>query len=163
MKRLPIAITLAVVGVLVLAGGVLAAQINFRGHLSAEEIVPLPVNYDSLSQGQAIFKLSEDGQSMNYKLNVANIDKVFMAHIHKFVGVGSNGPVLVWLYPSTNPGPGAPTGRVDGTLITGTFGPENLIGGVTWEQLLDMMRTGNAYVNIHSTDAPAGEINGLIH
>ena len=52
---------------------------------------------------------------------------------------------------------------MDGTLITGTFGSENLIGGVTWEQLVDMMRTGNAYVNIHSTDAPAGEINGLIH
>ena len=34
------------------------------------------------AQGQATFKLSADGQSITYKLNVANIEDVTQAHIH---------------------------------------------------------------------------------
>jgi hypothetical protein len=161
MKRLRLSIALTVFALLALVGGVFAAQTNFRGHLSGGMIVPLQV--DSQAQGQAVFKLSEDGQSISYKLNVANVDHVFMAHIHQFTGVGQNGPIIVWLYPSPTPGPGAPTGRVDGTLVQGTFGPDDLVGGFTWDQLLDMLRSGDTYVNVHTTENPGGEINGLLH
>jgi hypothetical protein len=161
MKRLSLSIALTVFALLALVGGVFAAQNNFRGHLSGGAIVPL--QSETLAQGQALFKLSEDGQSISYKLNVANIDHVFMAHIHQFAGVGQNGPIIVWLYPSPTPGPGAPTGRVDGTLVEGTFGPDDLVGGFTWDQLLDMLRSGDTYVNVHTSENPAGEINGLLH
>lgn len=160
MKRFSLAALVAVIALLVIAGGVFAAQMNFRAHMKTGVI--LPVTEDSLAQGQAIFKLSEDGSSVSYKLNVANIDKVVAAHIHRFVSKGANGPILVWLYPSTSPGAGSPTGRVDSTLISGSFSSANLVG-VTWEQFLELMRSGDAYVNVHTTEAPAGEINGHIH
>jgi hypothetical protein len=164
MKRLPLSVMIAVLAMLVIAGGVFAAQMNFRAHMRPGDIVPLPVNVDSQAQGQAIFKLSEDGMSISYKLNVANIDHVIMAHIHRFVGNGMNGPIIVWLYPSvTSTAPGAPTERIDGELADGSFGPADLRGGVTWDQLLELMRSGQAYVNVHTSEAPAGEINGLIH
>jgi hypothetical protein len=160
VKRLSISILTAVIALLIIAVGVFAAQMNFRAHMKTGVI--LPVTEGSHAQGQAIFKLSEDGMSMSYKLNVANIDHVFAAHIHRYVGDGVNGPILVWLYPSTSPGGGTPTGRVDGTLVSGSFGPGNLIG-VSWEQFLELMRSGDAYVNVHTSEAPGGEINGHIH
>ena len=50
------------------------------------------------AQGQAMFKLSDDGQSITYKLNVANIENVTQAHIH--VGaLGVNGGIVAWLFP----------------------------------------------------------------
>jgi hypothetical protein len=102
--------------------------------------------------------------SISYKINVANIDKVTMAHIHKYVGNGVNGPIVVWLFPSvTSTAPGTPTDRVDGGLVEGTFDASHLRNGFSWDQLKELLQNGGAYVNVHSSDAPAGEINGHIH
>src|SRR5688572_21321329 len=79
---------------------------NFGTPLSAkEEVMPAGVVNDSSARGNATFQLSADGTELSYHLSVANIENVFMAHIHQGAA-GSNGPVVVWLYPSTTPGPG---------------------------------------------------------
>jgi hypothetical protein len=164
MKRTMISILLAVLTLAIVAGGVFAAATNYRAHMQPNDIVPLPVNVNSTAQGQAIFQLSADGLSMDYKINVANLDLITMAHIHRPPTTpGTNGPVIVWLYPSTTPGPGPATGRVNGTLIEGTFNASNVLGGFTWAQFLDLLQSGNAYVNVHTSTAPAGEVNGHIH
>jgi len=166
MKRVPMSVMISIVAVLLIAGGALAASMNFRSHMQANEIIPLPSTLDgSTAQGQAIFKIADDEMSMSYKINVANIDKVTMAHIHKYSNeAGKNGPVMVWLFPSTgSTTPGSPTERIDGGLVEGVIYPTDVRGGFTWVQLLDFMRTEQVYVNVHSSDAPAGEINGHIH
>jgi hypothetical protein len=130
----------------------------------------------SQGQGQAIFRISDDGQSVDYKLIAANIDNVFMAHIH-LAPVGVNGPIVEWLFPSTAPSPG-PTGagRFDGVLATGTFTAANLVGplkGHPLSDLLSAMRNGGAYVNVHTSTGmappntgpgnfPGGEIRGQL-
>lgn len=164
MKRRSLSLVIVMTALLMVVGGAFAAQMNFRAHMRANDIVALPINTDSNAQGQAIFQLSEDALSMDFKLNVANIDKVTMAHIHAPKTTGANGPIIVWLFPSpTSTAPGAPTGRVDGTLVSGTFNASNLRPGFTWDDLLTLMADGGAYVNVHSSDAPAGEVNGHIH
>jgi hypothetical protein len=52
---------------------------NFRTHMSGREEVPAAA---TRAQGQATFKLSKDGTELSYKLIVANIENVSMAHIH---------------------------------------------------------------------------------
>lgn len=164
MKRTSFSLLMAMLVLLLTASGALAAQMNFRAHMASEVIVPLPAGVESNAQGQAIFHLSDDEMTVDYKINVANVDHVIMAHIHRYVGDGRNGPILVWLYPSpTSSGPGSPTGRVDGNLVKGSFDASNVRGGLTLEQVVEMMRTGEAYVNVHTSQAPAGEINGHIH
>ena len=115
--------------------------------------------HDTQGQAQAIFHLSTDGSSLEYKLIAANIDNVFMAHIHMQVP-GQNGPIVVWLYPSTAPVPGPPgAGRTDGVLAEGTITAANLIGPLAGHPLSDLvaaMRTGNAYVNLHTNDGVDG-------
>ena len=147
---------------------------NLGTHLTGDNEVPLRVTQ---AQGQAIFRISDDGNSVDYKLIASNIDNVFMAHIH-LGAVGTNGPIVVWLAPSTAPVPGPfGSGRHDGVLAEGTFTAVNLVGplaGHSFSELLAAMRSANAYVNVHTNDGvdgtntgpgdfPGGEIRGWLN
>jgi len=133
---------------------------NFRTHTTGGEEVP---SNDSRAQGQAIFQLSHDGTELSYRLIVANIQNVTMAHIHR-APAGVNGPVVVWLYPPAPPAQLIP-GRSQGTLATGVITAGNLVGqlaGATVADLVAEIQAGNAYVNIHTSQFPPGEIRGQI-
>lgn len=164
MKRFTRSTVIAVLALAVLTVGALAAPNLFRSLMEPDIIVPLPVNVDSNAKGEATFRLSLDETTIHYQIAVNGIDHVTQAHIHEYVGDGRNGPIMVWLYPSPeSTAPGDPSGDVRGRLIRSSFGPENLVNNYTWEQVLEMLRNGQAYVNVHTTEAPAGEINGHIH
>jgi hypothetical protein len=164
------------------AGG---APENHRTHLTGDEEVfsgsPSPA--DSNAQGQAIFQISPDGTSVDYRLIASNIENVTQAHIH-CAPAGANGPVVMWLYPSPSETVARPpgSGRQNGVLAAGTFTAAHVIvrpsgpcpGGVAnLETLLNRIREGNAYVNVHTSDGvppdnqgpgdfPGGEIRGQI-
>lgn len=134
---------------------------NFRAHARGAEEVP-PV--DTRAQGQAIFQVSRDGNEISYKLIVANIENVTMAHIHEGA-VGVNGAPLVWLYPST-PGPVLIEGRTQGILAEGVITDDDLVGSLEGKDLDDLiaaMRSGDTYVNVHTSQNGAGEVRGQIH
>jgi CHRD domain len=146
---------------------------NLGTHLAGDNEVPVR---ETQGQGQAIFRISDDGTSVDYKLIASNIDNIFMAHIH-LGAVGTNGPIVVWLYPSTAvlPGPFG-SGRHDGVLAEGTFTAANMVGPLqnhAFSELLAAMRSAGAYVNVHTNDGvdgtntgpgdfPGGEIRGWL-
>lgn len=135
-------------------------QLNFRTHLTGDNEVPA---VETQAQGQATFKVSRDGMSIEYKLIVSNIENVMMAHIHN-APAGENGGVVVWLYPSSPP-PQLIEGQTQGVLAEGTITSDNLTGGLAGESLdvlIDEIRSGNTYVNVHTTQNPGGEIRGQI-
>ena len=179
MKKIHRTILLVFIAMFATAGIARAAVANYRTHLKgANEVPPAGVVIDTNAQGQAIFQLSPDGTELFYKLIVANIENVFQAHIH--IGApGTNGPIAVWLYPSTTPGAGPlGQGRIQGPIAEGTITAANLInqgatGVTTVEQLIAAIESGNAYVNVHTNDGvapantgpgdfPGGEIRGPI-
>jgi len=133
---------------------------NFHAHLSGgQEVGPV----DTTAQGQATFKLSADGQSLSYKLIATNIDDVLMAHIH-LAPAGSNGGIVVWLYPDAPP-PVLIPGRSTGVLAEGVITAADFVGtlaGADMSDLVDELRSGGAYVNVHTTSHPGGEIRGQI-
>lgn len=133
---------------------------NFRASLSGSEEAP-PV--DTNARGQAIFQLSRDGTFLRYQLNVANINNVLMAHIH-LAPPGENGAVVAWLYPSAPP-PILIPDRVSGVLAAGVITAANLVGplaGQTLDDLIAELDAGDAYVNVHTSQFPGGEIRGQI-
>ena len=135
---------------------------NFTAHLSGDQEVPAN---SSLAQGQAIFQLSKDGTELSYKLIVANLDNVRMAHIH-IAPAGSNGGVVVWLYPSAPPMMLIP-GATNGILAQGVITQANMVGtgpnlGLTFGGLIEKIKAGNAYVNVHTAQFGPGEIRGQI-
>lgn len=136
----------------------LAATRNFRTHLAGEFEVPVR---DTQAQGQAIFQLNKDGNELHYKLIVANIENVLQAHIH-MAPAGQNGMIVAWLYPSAPPAQLIP-GRFQGVLGEGIITEANLVGplaGHPFSELIDAIESGNAYVNVHTTQFPPGEIRG---
>jgi hypothetical protein len=150
------------------ARGSAAASRNFHAHLSGDQEVP---PRDTQAQGQANFFLSKDGKSLDYRVNVADIENVIAAHIH--VGAaGVNGPVVAFLFgPATAGG-----GGFNGGLAEGTITAANLTGplaGQPLSALIAEMEAGNTYANVHTNDGvdptntgpgdfPGGVVRGQI-
>ena len=142
-----------------------------------EEVMPAGVVNTSNARGNAIFHVSEDGETVEYKLIASNIENAFMAHIHR-APAGANGGIVLWLYPSTTPGVQAPLGggRTDGILAEGTFTSANFVGalvGASMAAFIADVKAGNLYVNVHTNDGvaptntgpgdyPGGEVRGQI-
>ncbi len=81
------------------------------------------------------------------------------AHIH-LGAKGKNGPPVANLF--TGP---KKEGIFSGTLADGTLTDENLMGslaGKPLSSLVDMIKKGNAYVNVHTDKYPDGELRGQI-
>jgi hypothetical protein len=156
-RLVPLAFALGLAAV-----GVAAAGMNghWRTHPTGDQEVPPNA---SRAQAQASFKLSKDGSSLSYKLNVANIENVTQAHIH-VVDTDPNGPIVAWLYPNDLPlAPRLIPGRSSGTLGEGTIMAEDLAGplaGQPLSALVAAIDAGSAYVNVHTTQFPPGEVRG---
>ncbi len=130
----------------------------FDAQLSGDNEVPAIASGGS---GYAALTLSEDGASIDYRLYVHDLDDVMAAHVH--VGPeGENGPVAAFLF-----GPADPAVASDGLLADGTITEADLIatGGVfdgTMAQFVALIRSGETYVNVHTTANPSGEIRGQL-
>ena len=141
---------------------VLAQMYNhFTAKLSGSNEVP-PVA--TPGSGIASFQIVPIGHQevLNYELNLKNIKGVTGAHIHSGKQ-GENGPVVASLFnPSMS---GAPTGQINGLLTAGTLTSSELTGPLahkTIDILVSMIRSGDAYVNVHTIQNQNGEIRGQI-
>jgi hypothetical protein len=116
---------------------------------------------ESEGSGYAALTVSEDGTSIDYRLYVHDLDDVAQAHVH--VGPeGENGPVAAFLF-----GPADPPVSSDGLLSEGTITEADLtaIPGVfdgTMAQFVELIGSGDTYVNVHTTANPSGEIRGQL-
>lgn len=148
--------------------GAAANAASFVSPLSGDEEVPAR---DTKARGQAVYDVNADGTEIQFRLIASNIDNVIQAHIH--LGPrGANGPVVAFLYGLVAPGGGSQNGQ----LSEGTITAANLIGplsGQPLSALLNAMRAGNTYTNVHTNDGvnptntgpgdfPGGEIRGQI-
>ena len=134
---------------------------NFKARLSGDEEVPA---VDTDARGGAKFKLGKDGDELRFKLRAAKIEDVAVAHIH-CGAEGVNGPIAVFLF-------SGPVVTPHGILSEGTLTAADLIalpdspacpGGIaTFDELIAKMRSGGAYVNVHTVVNPGGEIRGQV-
>ena len=149
-----------VLGMAVVGAAVAGLNRNWSTHAKGSLEVPAR---DTDAQAQAIFHLSKDGTELRYKVIASNIENVLQSHIH-LGGPGVNGPIVLWLYPSAPPAQLIP-GRSDGVLNEGTATAADLTGPLAGEPLsalVDALNAGNAYVNVHTTQFPPGEVRGNI-
>jgi hypothetical protein len=111
------------------------------------------------SGGNGFAQVIIDGDRVHYALQVDDIENVTAAHIHTGVS-GANGPVRVTFFPNDQ----FPQ-RIsvsDTTVIAeGTFTSAN-VTGISYSDLLAAIRSGGAYVNVHTTQFPGGEIRGQL-
>jgi len=117
----------------------------------------------SKASGEATFELSDDGNTLRYKLTVTNLENSTMAHIH-MAPEGKDGPPVAWLHPS-GPPPQPREGNFSGTLGEGNITAAGLKGpleGKPLSALVDKINAGETYVNVHTKQMGGGEIRGTI-
>ena len=114
-----------------------------------EEVPPLTLN------AIGYFSASVTANSMTFDLS-ANGAAFTAAHIH-LGAKGANGPVVAFLFGPADP----PQNAIH---PTGTLTVANLVGPLAgnWAGFADALKTGNLYVNAHSTDNPAGAVRAQI-
>jgi CHRD domain len=120
-----------------------------------EEVPPVTTN----STGISILELINNN-TINYKLNVTNLDNIKAAHIH-LGNFSQNGDVVATLFNSSK----TPTDMINGTLVEGKITAANLQGPLkekTISDLVQLMNTTQTYVNIHTVEYPNGEIRGQL-
>ncbi len=139
-----------------IANTAFAQQQHFTAKLSSGNEVP-PVT--SKASGITTFDLNAAGTQMEYALNVTDIDHVIAAHIHMAKST-ENGPIVVNLFI-----PVKATGKVTGSLAQSGINSTSLIGPLKGKQmpdLINLMKKGQAYVNVHTAQNPPGEVRGTI-
>jgi hypothetical protein len=150
MKK-PFFIVVIVVAMLAAVSAAYADDLKFTAELSGAQEVP-PV----MTEGVGEAKFESDGTRVDFELKWDDLKaSAIAAHIHCGVR-GMNGPVGVTLFV----GPMGTEGEVEGT-----FAAADPTNGCGWDDLADVigaMATGGAYVNVHTTQHPGGEIRGQV-
>jgi hypothetical protein len=137
---------------------------SFSATLTGGEEVPAVV---TSATGNATLDVS--GSAITYTVTVSGLANPIVSHIH-IAPVGENGPVRLNLCGTTDT-PACATG--DGVLVTGTNGATVGAPAITFDELVEAIRAGNAYVNVHTDDGigqpntgagdmQSGEIRGQI-
>ena len=95
--------------------------------------------------------------SLTFTVTVNGITNLTAGHIH--VGKASvAGAVIIGLAPAV-----LPTGTFSGTFNTGTIVAADLATApVSMSSLIALIRNGDAYINLHTTANPGGEIRGQL-
>ena len=131
-----------------------AKQKIYRAALSGSQEVP---RVKTPAKGNLKLTLSDN--VLTFELNVKRITSPTSATIHRG-RKGENGPPVAGLF-------GGPkkVGGVKGMLAHGAITEKHLLGeleGKTTADLVELINSGDTYVNILTETYPAGEIRGQI-
>jgi hypothetical protein len=163
MRKIAIAVVLALA-----VPAVAHAGASFRAKLTGYQEVP---SVNTVAEGEFEGKL--EGAGFSYTLTYAGLQgTVQQAHIH-FAQPAVNGSIVVWLCGTTAlPGPaGTPSCPGQGGSVSGMVTADQVIAGSQAPQqfparaidaVIDAMLSGVAYVNVHTTASPGGEIRGQV-
>ena len=148
-----------------------AADTVFQAAMDGLQNIPNPIS--TPATGTVELRLSADGKTIHYKITVDKLTNPSQADLH-FGGSSQTGQPVVKLWPTD--GATAKRGEFSGVLAEGSFNASDFIGpmvGSPMSDLVDELRSGNTYVNVHSYDGVdppfsgpgdyrSGEIRGQI-
>jgi len=107
--------------------------------------------------GTSTVTINDANSTITFNVSVTNLLSPTMAHIH--VGSTSqDNPVFALSLLATAPA----TGLFTGVLAAGTAAGSSVVGGETFATLAAAIRSGNAYVNVHTVANPGGELRGQL-
>lgn len=155
-------VSVAVAGTMAVAGG----GNNIREQLSGYEETPLALS----TPGQAKFETRLDKTAISYRLSYRDLEApVTQAHIH-FGAEGQTGGISVFLCTNLGNGPvGTQECPAQPATVTGTIVPDDVIGPAAqgidpgeFDELVDAIRAGATYANVHTEKYEAGEIRAQL-
>jgi hypothetical protein len=134
-----------------------ASEVFWAPLRGSQEVPPVA----TLTTGDAYFRVNRRSDSIDVRVDVRRGVGITQAHIH-CAPAGQNGGVVVWLAGLLQGGGHDIDGRWIGSASFDSGAIVNAACGATIAQLVQAMRSGQAYVNVHSADHPAGVVRGQI-
>jgi hypothetical protein len=135
-----------------------AQQNTFSAKMTGASELPEPVPSKATAELKLV--VSPDGKKISYTLTATDIRNAASADIHLGPDT-ANGPLVVKLFPVN--GATAKKGDFTGVLAEGSFTAADLIGplkGSDLSDLIDQIREGNTYSNIHTNDGTGAPNTG---
>ena len=127
-----------------------AADSVFTAAMDGAQCLPEPIA--TPATGAVELRVSADGKKIDYKITLNKLSNPSQADLH--VGAATqNGQAVVKLWPLGSAA--ARRGEVTGVLAEGSFDASDFIGpmtGTPMSDLLEEIRAGNTYVNVHTYD-----------
>lgn len=135
---------------------------QFVCDLIVSKVGPKPAN--TLAKGNVIFFVDKDNKELLYKIQVKDIQDVYMTHLH-MGPANKEGIIAAWLYPVGDHDSENRTieGKFTGVLAEGTLKQEDIRHGITFEELIESLSNGHAYVNVHTKKFVMGAIRGQVY
>jgi len=127
-----------------------AADRVFTATMDGAQCLPDPIQ--TPATGTVELRVSADGKKIDYKITLAKLSNPSHSDLH-IGGPGQNGQPVVKLWPVG--GATAKRGEFTGVLVEGSFDAGDFTGPMTGSPLSDLLeevRAGNTYVNVHTYD-----------
>jgi hypothetical protein len=170
-RRLQLVLALGVVSLLTAVGvAVATGGSELRERLTGYEEVPA---LSTPANGEFQAHVSRLSETITYELSYRGFESdVTQAHVH-FGARATNGGISVWLCgnPSATitPPPGTPACPLREGTVTGELGRNDVVGpagqGISageFDELVDAIRAGVTYANVHSMTRGGGEIRAQL-
>ena len=125
---------------------------TYVANLSPANEVPVKT-----TPGTGVATFVDNGEVINWTLSLTNMTAVIASHIHGPAAVGANTGVIINLFL-----PNVATGTVNGIVAQGTITNANN-ANISLDSLRVLFNNGNAYVNVHTSANPGGEIRDQVH
>ena len=129
-------------------------ETSFTATLTGAAERPDPVT--TTATGSATVTIDDANSTITFSVTVTDLLSPTMAHIH-VGGTGVAGPIALSLL-ATPPA----VGVFAGVLASGTAAGSAVVGGETFATLAAKIRSGDAYINVHTVANPTGEIRGQL-
>lgn len=154
---------------------------RFFAQLFGFDLMGNPVETNAV--GHAVVEVIDNGTALSFRVQVAGIENLLMAHIHvadapvQITDVA--GPIAFW-FTADAPQGATLTERINGDLARGYIITDSQIedwdenGSATVQELIDAIEAGRASVIVHTSDldpatapgtagdSPAGELRGTL-
>jgi len=132
----------------------------------------------TVASGEFHATINPGDQSIDYELRYSGLQgTVQQSHIH-VAQLSVNGSIVIWLCQTATPfldpahlAPQCPPGKATEAVVTGHITAANVIAGATASQqlkagdlaaVIEAIRAGFAYANVHTDLSPGGEIRGQV-
>jgi len=165
MRKLYLGSVLAVAVTLMSPGSFVTADKsrgNIRARLTGFQEVP---SVSTTGKGEFQAKLNEDGTMLSYELSYSELTGTTVSAAHIHLGQpAANGGVMAFLCGGGTKPACPASGTVTGTIVASDVtGPANQgIAAGEFDEMLRAIRSGNAYVNVHTNLFGSGEIRGQL-
>ena len=109
--------------------------------------------------GTGVVTFTDLGTEIDWQMTLNGMTNVTASHIHAPAPAGTNASIIINLFIPVQP---PPTGTLTGLVARGSITNANNTA-VSLDSLRVLFNNGNAYVNVHTSANPGGEIRDQIH